>query len=136
MSILPLLSSPFMNDKLIYHTTILLNNSQGGNAFWLSYLDWTVIGEESNTAFRNSLFWPEVFFHRHRNEWLSNPTVDLKYPLEFGLSTSALSICSTFAYTTPFHGNLRLQIIIITIFRKKTIIILLLLLLKIRDKNK
>ena len=135
MSILPLLSSPFMNDKLIYHTTILLNNSQGGNAFWLSYLDWTVIGEESNTAFRNSLFWPEVFFHRHRNEWLSNPTVDLKYPLEFGLSTSALSICSTFAYTTPFHGNLRLQIIIITIFRKKTIIILLLL-LKIRDKNK
>ena len=62
-------------------------------------------------------------------------TVDLKYPLEFGLSTSALSIGSTFAYTTPFHGNLRLQIIIITIFRKKTIIILLLL-LKIRDKNK
>ena len=107
MSILPLLSSPFMNDKLIYRTTILLNNSQGGNAFWPSYLVWTVIGEEPNTAFRNSLFWPEVLFHRHRNEWLSNPTVDLEYPLEFGLSTSALSIGSTFAYTTPFSRQLK-----------------------------
>ena len=78
MSILPLLSSPFMNDKLIYHTTILLNNSQGGSAFWLSYLVRTVIGEEPNTAFRNSLFWPEFLFHRRRNVWLSNPNSGLE----------------------------------------------------------
>ena len=34
-------------------------------------------------------------------------TVNLKYPLEFGLSTSALSIGSTFAYTTPFSRQLK-----------------------------
>ena len=33
-------------------------------------------------------------------------TVDLKYPLEFGLKTSALSIDSTFAKTTPFSRQL------------------------------
>ena len=34
-------------------------------------------------------------------------TMDLKYPLEFGLMTLALSIGSTFAWTTPF--SLRLE---------------------------
>ena len=33
-------------------------------------------------------------------------TVDLKYPLEFGLTTSALSTGSTFAQTTPFSRQL------------------------------
>ena len=33
--------------------------------------------------------------------------MDLKYPLEFGLMTLALSIGSTFAWTTPF--SLRLE---------------------------
>ena len=86
-----------MNDKLIYHTTILLNNSQGGNAFWLSYLVELWLAKSQTLHLETAYFGQRSSSTGTEMCDFQTQTVDLKYPLEFGLTTSALSTGGTFA---------------------------------------
>ena len=74
-----------MNDKLIYHTTILFNNSQGGNAFWLSYLVELWLAKSQTLHLETAYFGQSSSSTGAEMCDFQTQTVDLKYPLDLNM---------------------------------------------------